>query len=88
MFLWGFRSGKWIKETDSESIAMETLYDLLGALPNDDADELRAASVARSSESILTSIRKTWMPDLNSAESCVPTRFSAMPSSVPLMIIC
>ena len=43
MFLWGFRSGKWIKETDSESIAMETLYDLLGALPNDDADELRAA---------------------------------------------
>ena len=30
MFLWGFRSGKRIKETDSESIAMETLYDLLG----------------------------------------------------------
>jgi curved DNA-binding protein CbpA len=31
------------KENDSESIAMETLYDLLGALPNDDADDLRAA---------------------------------------------
>jgi DnaJ domain len=29
--------------SDSESIAMETLYDLLGALPNDDADDLRAA---------------------------------------------
>jgi DnaJ domain len=43
LFLWEFRNGKWIKETDSESIAMETLYDLLGALPNDDADELRAA---------------------------------------------
>jgi hypothetical protein len=43
LFLWRFRSGKRIKETDSESIAMETLYDLLGALPNDDADELRAA---------------------------------------------
>ena len=46
MFLWGFRSGKFevdTQETDSESIAMETLYDLLGALPNDDADELRAA---------------------------------------------
>src|SRR5258705_12439178 len=38
LFLWGFRS-----EADRESIAMETLYDLLGALPNDDADELRAA---------------------------------------------
>jgi len=46
LFLWGFRSGKFevdTQETDSESIAMETLYDLLGALPNDDADELRAA---------------------------------------------
>jgi curved DNA-binding protein CbpA len=32
-----------MKENDSESIAMETLYDLLGALPNDDADDLRAA---------------------------------------------
>ena len=36
-------TSRWIKETDSESIAMETLYDLLGALPNDDADDLRAA---------------------------------------------
>jgi DnaJ domain len=36
-------SSRWIQETDRESIAMETLYDLLGALPNDDADELRAA---------------------------------------------
>jgi hypothetical protein len=36
-------NSRWIKETDSESIAMETLYDLLGALPNDDADDLRAA---------------------------------------------
>src|SRR5229473_2448482 len=36
-------SSRWIQETDSESIAMETLYDLLGALPNDDTDELRAA---------------------------------------------
>lgn len=45
MFLWDFaaESSRWIQETDSESIAMETLYDLLGALPNDDADELRAA---------------------------------------------
>jgi hypothetical protein len=45
MFLWGFRTenSRWLKETDSESIAMETLYDLLGALPNDDADDLRAA---------------------------------------------
>jgi hypothetical protein len=32
-----------MKENDSESIAMETLYDLLGALPNDDADDLRTA---------------------------------------------
>jgi curved DNA-binding protein CbpA len=31
------------QKIDSEGIAMETLYDLLGALPNDDADELRAA---------------------------------------------
>jgi curved DNA-binding protein CbpA len=36
-------SSRWVQETNSESIAMETLYDLLGALPNDDADELRAA---------------------------------------------
>src|SRR6267378_4041201 len=36
-------SSRWIQESDRESIAMETLYDLLGALPNDDADELRAA---------------------------------------------
>jgi hypothetical protein len=41
----GFRAenSKWMKEDDSESIAMETLYDLLGALPNDDADDLRTA---------------------------------------------
>jgi hypothetical protein len=36
-------NSRWIKEIDSESIAMETLYDLLGALPNDDANDLRAA---------------------------------------------
>jgi curved DNA-binding protein CbpA len=37
-----FELGKY-EETDRESFAMETLYDLLGALPNDDADDLRAA---------------------------------------------
>ena len=31
------------KETDRESFGMETLYELLGALPNDDADDLRVA---------------------------------------------
>jgi curved DNA-binding protein CbpA len=30
-------------KTDRKSFGMETLYDLLGALPNDDADGLRAA---------------------------------------------
>jgi hypothetical protein len=41
MFLWDFAAEN--SRSDSESIAMETLYDLLGALPNDDADDLRAA---------------------------------------------
>jgi len=45
LFPWGFRSGKFeVAAGDrQESIAMETLYDLLGALPDDDADELRTA---------------------------------------------
>jgi len=46
---------------------METLT-ICSARSDDDADELRLRSVARSSESIPTSIRKTWMPDLNSAD--------------------
>jgi curved DNA-binding protein CbpA len=46
MFLRGLRCGKFelgTGKTDRRSFAMETLYDLLGALPNDDADDLRAA---------------------------------------------
>jgi curved DNA-binding protein CbpA len=46
VFPWGILGEKFrwgIQTIDSEGIAMETLYDLLGALPNDDADELRAA---------------------------------------------
>ena len=63
---------------------METLYDLLGALPNDDAG---LHFVARSSRLTPTSIRQTRMPDLNYAGSSTPTRFSAMSTSVRLMII-
>ena len=67
---------------------METLYDLLGALPNDDADELRAA---------FRRAVKRVHPDINSEDPDAGLKFrqivraneiSAMPSSVPLMIIC
>jgi curved DNA-binding protein CbpA len=43
---WEICGGKFeldTKKTDREGFEMETLYDLLGALPNDDADDLRAA---------------------------------------------
>jgi curved DNA-binding protein CbpA len=46
MFVRGLRCGKFelgTGKTDRRSFAMETLYDLLGALPNDGADDLRAA---------------------------------------------
>jgi curved DNA-binding protein CbpA len=46
LFLPGIRGGKFelgAGKTNRKSFAMETLYDLLGALPNDDADHLRAA---------------------------------------------
>ena len=46
MFLQGICGGKFefgTRKTDREDFEMETLYDLLGALPNDDADDLRAA---------------------------------------------
>jgi curved DNA-binding protein CbpA len=45
LFLWGFRRRKFQVDIGNRQRehAMETLYDLLGALPNDDADELKAA---------------------------------------------
>ena len=66
---------------------METLYDLLGALPNDDADSLRAAFRRAAKGAIQTSIRETRTPGSTSAGSCVPTRFSAMSSSEQLTIV-
>jgi hypothetical protein len=46
---------------------METLYDLLGALPNDDVDDLRAAFRRAVKRPIPMLIRKTRTPVLNSA---------------------
>ena len=47
MFLRGISGGKFElatgKTNNRKSFGMETLYDLLGALPNDGADDLRAA---------------------------------------------
>jgi hypothetical protein len=47
LFLRGIRRAKFegwgTGKTNRKSFGMETLYDLLGALPNDDADDLRAA---------------------------------------------
>ena len=67
---------------------METLYDLLGALPNDDADDLRAA---------FRRAVKRAHPDVNPEDPDAGLKFrrivranefSAMPGSVRLMIIC
>ena len=59
-------SSRWIQETDSERIAMETLYDLLGALPNDDTDELRAA---------FRRAAKRVHPDINSEDPDAGLKF-------------
>ena len=68
---------------------METLYDLLGALPNDDADDLRAA---------FRRAVKRAHPDVNPEDPDAGLKFrrivhaneifSAMPSSVRLTIVC
>jgi hypothetical protein len=53
-------------KTDRKSFGMETLYDLLGALPNDDADGLRAA---------FRRAVKRAHPDINPGDSNAALKF-------------
>jgi hypothetical protein len=63
----------------------KTLYDLLGASPDDDAERLKEAFHKASGRTTLMSIRMTRTPRSDSAASFAPMQFCATHTSGRLM---